>query len=395
MSYSFNENIQHNESYRNQGTGIFSPHNSVLDALNHPQLEGEEPPSHLMNPDFSITSWQSVSSSASSVEGIRCKSKNRASSVLSTSDAEDCISVEILEEQVLEEEVLEHDVLENAASGDESVDSVHDSVPSFIMPKVSFNNGLLRVQVVGGDSDKIVDRLKSYRKSLKNVEFVKKEASLLVLVLNDENRILPDLLSLPTIPILIGKSGLAHRLSSKYICEPIRLQNEEDDLFQLIHFLSNVDSQRFPQAVEKMYSSQTGAGLPLEHASSIVLRHSRSLSLVKRKVVRRHDQERKKPKKFLSRGSKLIIGMTVGIFSLTVVWMWKGHKEMRKSPSSKRILTSNVVAKKDSSQFLSPSQRDVIKAGFDDTAKCLLRTSSMIIERAKMALISVLSFFVI
>lgn len=390
MSYSFNENIQHSEGYHNQPTGIFSPHNSVLDALNHPQLEFEEPPTHLMNPDFSVTSWQSVSSSTSSLEGFRCKSKNRASSVLSTSDAEDCISVEILEDAVLEEAVLEE--AEDAILEDEDADSVHDSVPSFIMPKVSFNNGLLRVQVVGDGSDRIEERLKSYRKSLKNVEFVKKEASLLILLLNEENRILPDLLGIPTIPILVGASQMAYK-SSNSICDPIRLQSEEDDLFQLIHFLSSVDSQKFPQVVEKMYTSQKGAGLPLEHASSIVLRHSHSLSLVSKKIAR-NDRERKKPKKSFSKGSKLLIGMTVGILSLTAVWVWKGHKEIRKSPSSKRMLTSNVIAKRNSSQLLSPSQRDVIKAGFDDTAKCLLKTSSMIIERAKMALISVLSFFV-
>ncbi|ODV95899.1 hypothetical protein PACTADRAFT_49336 [Pachysolen tannophilus NRRL Y-2460] len=318
---SYNEHINNNNAVN---TGLFSPHNSVFQALNNPSLELSSvsrtnsrnisnSPDLTMSSQFSqysandFSSWQLVHNSTQN-------SGRSSGSILSSSDTDDQMLNNFslgqhhnhsnLTNQVIifdneselhsesyedEDDVnvnvnVDVDVDVDADVDDDLVENastLHQieklSMPSFIMPRVSLEEvnsnsanidpSRLRINVVGHGSFELINRLNCYSKILKNIDFTNVNPNLIILIVDHQNLLLPQRLEKPFIPIFIeeqiqlGKdfnademstsSGtnsqlLASRLNSlSTICHPIHLKSLNDDLFPLIHILSNIDCDKF------------------------------------------------------------------------------------------------------------------------------------------------------
>ncbi|CDK28233.1 unnamed protein product [Kuraishia capsulata CBS 1993] len=324
----------------NSTTGLLSPHHSIIQALQNPQLEMSHENVSQENQQWNdpqiangFSSWQSISSGSPRLGHKR----SSPGSILSSSDSD--------------EEIIAFD------SDDENGDTtstVKESIPSFIMPRVSMSEpeGVVKVQVLGAQSEALVARLKTYKKKfLKNCEFTKKDPHLILLIVDNENYVLPKLLNKPFIPILLEDEyrgqdeedfeDLSSRtfFKNSMICDPVKLKSIDQDLFGLINFLSNLDSKTFGSTLTHVskFSLESNA-ISLSQLNSIVLDQQSSEILRKKALMRRRssaarsstsryddDSEDKKTPFTSVYGLriKLVVGATIGAVSLTCIWMWK------------------------------------------------------------------------
>ncbi|GME84326.1 unnamed protein product [Ambrosiozyma monospora] len=306
---------KNNSSMRSTDSkSVLSPHNSVFQALQNPDLDlelssysprlapmndaSQQLPAYTNN-EFSITSWQSISSHLPApvashgqpssdrtpfsspfgpppppVSGESTTPKNvsfnflsnarnmspNIGSILSSSDNDDRLLDEL--SFVVENPASIHNVMVfdseseelNATDDEEYTVDSSTIIPSFVMPRVSIpslggqpddatlhpaDDGIIKVQVVGSCNQLLVQRLNSYKKTLKNVEFYTSnqlDPHLLLLLVNRENYLLPTLVNKPYIPIIIEEGGLhaddiLNRLvKGLMICEPIVLKSINDDV---------------------------------------------------------------------------------------------------------------------------------------------------------------------
>ncbi|GMG19926.1 unnamed protein product [Ambrosiozyma monospora] len=429
---------KNNSSMRSTDSkSVLSPHNSVFQALQNPDLDlelssysprlapmndaSQQLPAYTNN-DFSITSWQSISSQLPApvashgqsssdrtpfsnpfgppplVSGESTTPKNvtfnflsntrnmspNIGSILSSSDNDDRLLDEL--SFVVENPASIHNVMVfdsesedlNATDDEEYTVDSSTIIPSFVMPRVSIpslggqpddatlhpaDDGIIKVQVVGSCNQLLVQRLNSYKKTLKNVEFYTSnqlDPHLLLLLVNRENYLLPTLINKPYIPIIIEEGGLnaddiLNRLvKGLMICEPIVLKSINDDVVTLIDFLDNLERMdNFQDAIREFLGGPMASSMKLNTVNSIMMEKSSSSSgfvgrrgsstsksTIRKKarsssaVVFESDEERFKNSKYnnnkkknskdiSSLKAKLILGITFGVISLTVVMVWR------------------------------------------------------------------------
>ncbi|ODV85438.1 hypothetical protein CANARDRAFT_22971 [[Candida] arabinofermentans NRRL YB-2248] len=279
-----NSRVNSLSTLKKSETTILSPHTSIYQTLHNPELDLEmsnikDPSSVSMyrNNDFSITSWQSISQFQdheftfnNNRPQIKLNSNSpNIGSILSSSDNEDRnlddLNPQSSNHKVIvfdsgsdsdndksDDEVGKHfkDVAADEDDEDEGTIDSSTIIPSFIMPRVSIpslsSSNQVKIQVIGLQKDLLINRLQSYKKLLNQIEFTNSDDSnLIILLVNKENYILPNLINKPFIPIIIGDSfdymNLNTILQNKMICDPLKLNSISDDLMPLIDFLSSLE----------------------------------------------------------------------------------------------------------------------------------------------------------
>lgn len=126
-------------------------------------------------------------------------------------------------------------------------DDGSSTVPSFVMPRVVLPTDSINVQVIGPDNNLLIERLQSYKKTLKKVTFqigAVPQPKLQLLIVNRDNCLIPRISKLPYIALVVGSDGAEYvsNLPPQYmVSEPLRLDSLDDDLTVLIDFLSSFD----------------------------------------------------------------------------------------------------------------------------------------------------------
>ncbi|KAH3667191.1 hypothetical protein OGAPHI_002840 [Ogataea philodendri] len=353
---------------------ILSPHLSIFQALQNPELEldmsaldtGTERRiptpintnpdfstynSFYRNEDFSITSWQSIPSGFGLADqnapppsrALRSPAKLNSpniGSILSSSDNEEHRLEDVPVQSSNHEVIIFDSESFSESSDDDTIDS-STVVPSFVMPRVSVPSlansssvlqNAIRVQVIGHQREILLSRLAKYRKTLNRTVFTDVDPSFMVAIVNDDNYLLPTLIDKPFIPILTGNSNADSSLLRKsvsknlMICEPIRMQTINDNLMPLIEFLSNlqVSGGDFGKVIELSASqyAMTNQPLSLESVNSVLL--DKSARKLRRSSLHKELDDSNKnngyPKNYKQ---GLLFGITVGMVGLVVVLVWK------------------------------------------------------------------------
>lgn len=268
---------------------FLSPHNSVFQLLNNPELGSLEisrsnsrnvcdspdlSSSHHPHQSFNeFSSWHLVpqGSGSSSYNNL-----SGPSSILSSSDAEDNqvfinSYIDTQRHSHLPSQRREPVIFCDNGSNSEDEDLIDENdstvhqierlqMPSFIMPRVSVTEDedfdKLKVNVVGEGSSQLVERLSLYNKVLQNVKLNSVNPDLIILIVDQDNLLLSQQISKPFIPIFISTDESSSYeqefhstmiTSMSKICQPIHLNSLEDDLFLLINLLSNIDSDQFKE----------------------------------------------------------------------------------------------------------------------------------------------------
>lgn len=413
-----------NKEVSNHGT-ILPAHDSVYEALNHPDLNQTARPQneegtgrasirkldtdsingsqfqfHFLkdelknaedrgNLDFSVTSWQNISTyfdkqsineqlgssnfqikvplafSSDQVNVIssgnnsptyrndeillmgpgRIDSPN-AGSILSSSSGQD-------EEKTLENILREKDPskksklffekkmhlgsLSDQEESDTELEKTVDSstiISSFVMPKVSIlsdsnldshylNNRLItRIKIVGDRDGRLLRRFQSYKKTLTNVEFctsITDVANLIILIVDEDNYMLPRLTKTYCIPIVLSKSKLylVKKIPKNLkLCGPIILKSLDDNLIHLIDFLSNINDANFWKTfvtyIEKGIQGQSPSISDL-NSSLIGFQSQRNGNL---ENIHEHPTSKDKKRNRMFFNTYVVAGIMVGAISL-------------------------------------------------------------------------------
>lgn len=238
---------------------------------------------------------------------------------------------------------------------DHTVDS-STIISSFVMPRVSIHSNLnstnnnndhrykqpsisnistsdtikrsrLNIRIVGSQNNTLMNRFKSYKKTLTNIDFYITNCEftdLLILIVDNDNYMLPKITKTPCIPIVLTADAILNAEKiPKYLrlCDSIKLNNVNDDLIVLINFLSNINDLN----TWRMFLSS----LPIKNHmnpitdinSSLIEFHSEKLqsdlpfSSIEKSIPSSHN---KKPY-----NGFIVAGVTVGILSLGIIFIWK------------------------------------------------------------------------
>lgn len=173
-------------------------------------------------------------------------------------------------------ELLSED--EDDESTDTDLERTVDSstiTSSFVMPRVSIiskskmdstnvrTQCITKIKIIGDNDECLLKRFQTYKKTLTHIEFISsidEKADLIIIVLDENNYMLPKLTKTYCIPIIVSKSKL-HLVrkipKALKLCGPIQLSSLNDDLIHLINFLSNInDAQLWKHFVSSPGNTQ-------------------------------------------------------------------------------------------------------------------------------------------
>ncbi|AOA65238.1 Hypothetical protein PP7435_CHR4-0680 [Komagataella phaffii CBS 7435] len=367
------------------------PHQSLFDALQSSNLnmveeidplrrsnQPEECSPSCWNQEFSVTAWQMVHRDDVKLQNLwthtkmygtgsrRVPGTGNGESVLSSSEYEetDLPDTPLLNEDDIEER-NEHDTILMIAEDENLKDTATVSSgrqSSFVMPKVSLpdsgasnsksiswngKHARIKVQVVGNCAERLLARLIPYRKTLWMLDFVESGADILVLLLNKDNVVLPRILNKPFLPIIIkdddaefsssidttslfdnyNTKSTARSSSSSIISEPLELKSIDDDLFDIIHALSNMELDFCGEESFQHISTQTSTIASSKQARS---RRSSSRLAQRRKLHKQTQMSQSREKRSHQRCSyeyinwirrQLTLGLTLGLISISYcIW---------------------------------------------------------------------------
>ncbi|QPG74121.1 hypothetical protein FOA43_001443 [Brettanomyces nanus] len=405
---------------------ILSPHNSIFKALHNPELDFEVSPTTAI-PEFSVSSWQPVSRLSPDpirqqqrpFEGVDSsfvllsESPNVGSVLSSSSDLDD----RSIDDHISSRVTTLHSQRLTATSSlavlrpDEDCESLDMSetdssslsfesstiIPSFVMPRVSIpsldvttnSDSLsvmpLNIQVIGQDNHGLISRLSGYKKTLRHVSFQasnQPSPKLILMIVSQDNYLLPQITKKPFIPILLQTSTEAaisvDKLSSQYmICKPLRLKSIKDDLMVLIDFLSCLD-RNCELLTSLLDNGRIGYSMKLNSVNSVLIENSTTSDLsllcaeLKNQSVgtkdpslvdsdrRQHDGRHDNSSHNQRLRARLFLGFTFGIVSMTLIVIWRELTSVEtKNSGAPEIIEKNSrsMGSRIRSTFISFSER--------------------------------------
>lgn len=515
---------------------VLSPHNSVFEALHNPDLNrgvdltsirskvvggggGQGPhteapdPDRIASPgtagsqlhfqfsnqhdfsdknnlDFSITSWQNVSSYFSPNDETRSSSRdsntqfpfnltsNNNSNIISSGNNspylkhEDtfcsnspnrvdspnvasilsCFSGQEDQRSVDDNPIVEMKTQvdlphENITSeSDPEVDHTVDSstiISSFVMPRVSIHSNLtasqqqqqlpshqststsslsptssnpalisrsrLNIRIVGDRDNSLMSRFQSYKKTFTNIDFFVtncESTDLILLVLDDDNYMLPKITKTPCIPITLSKQALTTAMKiPKYLklCDPIELESLNDDLIILVDFLSNINDlgtwrmflSAFPVKSNQHDINDINSSLIEFHSGNKSGSDASLLSMKKSGHASNKDNNKQPYNAFI------IAGVAVGLLSIGILFVWKklATKEFVQQSPTKQIsdlpyqpiADVNNDSKLSLDQYLFSKLRS-IAIGIESWGDVVFSQGVFLFQKAKLVLIELLNF---
>lgn len=418
-----------NESKRSKKSGnIFSPHESVYQALNDPNLNSN----HLSgkvgtltketlrmldgdsvngsqfqfsftkskvksleensNLDFSITSWQNISTnfeipndelissnklhvktpltlSTDQVNVIssgnnsptyrndemlvlspnRTESPNAGSILSSSSGQEEDKTIEkildqndaVIRSKSIFEKKKKRDFLsdDDGESIDTDLEKTVDSstiTSSFVMPKVSILSNsntdvnrigvksVTKIKIIGDNDERLLKRFQTYKKTLTKIEFISSTneiADLLIIVVDENNYMMPKLTNSYCIPIVLSKSKLhlVKKIPKAFkLCGPIHLSSLDDNLIHLINFLSNINNLQFwKKFISSVENNQTSQCLTITDLNKSLVGFQSRIN-TELKSIKENSESSDKNGKGLALNTYAIVALAVGAISMSV-----------------------------------------------------------------------------
>ncbi|VEU21159.1 DEKNAAC102087 [Brettanomyces naardenensis] len=391
---------------------ILSPHSSVLNVLHNPELDIDPPmgsPADLFrNNEFSFTSWQSISPDPLRLGGFPLNSSPNVGSILSSSsDPEERAELNAYDDRDATAQLTSQNannpsptsnvvILRPSSPLDEDYENISSDlsdengtldsstiIPSFVMPRVSIptldsttDNAPLNIQIVGEDNHSLISRLSNYRKTLGNVTFQSSNQpapKLILIILNQDNYLLPRIVQKPFIPILLESRGASasipplDRLSNQYmVCKPLHMRSLSDDLTVLIDFLSGLD-RNCALLNRLLDNGRIGYSMKLNTVNSVLIESSSS-DFSKAKPIPETasssssssssdgTRKRRRERDFEKLRAKLFFGFAFGVVSLTIIVIWRELTSTTPRQSAQELVDSNGGFTRIRTSFISFSE---------------------------------------
>lgn len=323
---------------------------------------------------------------------------------------------------------------------EQTVDS-QTVISSFVMPKVSISNSMpnqnesivdavlrtrcwINVKVIGDNNHILLNRFKCYKKSLNNINFLSENSEnidLLILVLNNDNFMLPKMQKIPCIPIVLTKYQLS--LAKKIprglkLCEPIKLESLDNDLMVLVDFLSNINNLKsWRKFLSCLPIGQKSTGIKDINSSLIELCvggtsayndsiiFTSNLAKGKDRNGSGHGNG-KLPKDTFSK-FYLLAGVTVGVISISLLVLWKKltakdllntHSSSSKDITYDSLHVSNSLPKATSDETLISLDQyflyklKTLTINIESWGEIILSEGILLFHKAKLLLVELLNF---
>ncbi|KAG0683025.1 hypothetical protein C6P40_000649 [Pichia californica] len=303
-----------------------------------------------------------------------------------------------------------NDSIMNYYESDTELDNTVDSstiISSFVMPRVSIHSNIttsniigtsqlsnysinrskLNIRIVGQNNNSLMKRFQSYKKTLTNIEFFINNCELtdlIILIVDKDNYMLPKITKTPCIPIILSSNDLL--ISNKIpnylkLCESIKLNSLNDNLINLIDFLSNINDLNTWKSFLSSLPKKSYSNDIININSSLIEFHSENrnnssiLPFSKESFINKcengkDNNDNGKEKKSLFNGSFnffIIAGVTVGILSIGIIFIWRkistiefitANSEKPKFTSS--IFTHQQISKKEIENYSNQSFDHII-----------------------------------
>lgn len=164
------------------------------------------------------------------------------------------------------------------------------------------NDDTLSIKIIGDYNNSITDRLKKYKKLLYNISINEKftingsnEKDLFIYIFNEHSinklsqnhhkNLMNKYINKPILPIIITNKSKQDSIVGKFenlkilkklffICEPIKLTSFNDDLIELVNFLSNLNTNSIDNLFRDLKLNENL--LNLNQVNSIILENSRN-----------------------------------------------------------------------------------------------------------------------
>lgn len=304
-----------------------------------------------------------------------------------------------------------------AASQQQQVPSHQSTSSSSLSPTYSdpvlVTRSRLNIRIVGDKHNSLMKRFKSYKKTFTNIDFFVtncESTDLILLVLDDDNYMLPKITKTPCIPITLSKQALeTAKKIPKYLklCDPIALNSLDDDLIILVDFLSNINDLSTWRMFLSAFPIKSHSPAINDINSSLIEFHSENKSGSENFLVsmrrsgytpkNNKDDHNKQPY-----NTFLIAGVAVGLLSIGIIFVWKklATKEFVQQNSTKQIpnlpYESIVVDPIDDSkmpldQYLF-SKLKSIAISIESWGDVVFSQGVFLFQKAKLVLIELLNF---
>lgn len=323
--------------------------------------------------------------------------------------------------------------IESDTEEDHTIDS-STILSSFVMPRVSIMSNsinsqnqsisndrfFINVKIIGDRENCLIKRFKSYKKTFKNIEFSIDKNSftdLIILIVNNDNYMLPKFLKIPCIPICLSKNQLIlAKQIPKYlkICDPIELNSLNDNLIILINFLSNINNLKdwklFLSNLTIEDNKQNNINninssliefLSNENENKILNSSSIFSNVSFTKTLKQNNKNNFSNEKNNNNFFKvsLITSVAVGVISLGLVFIWKKltTKELIQNSTSKHLqeLSYNTLNVNESNlvfdQYIFVKLKS-ITTKIESLGEVVFSGGIMVFQKVKLVLIELLNF---
>ncbi|GAV26638.1 hypothetical protein PMKS-000092 [Pichia membranifaciens] len=255
-----------------------------------------------------------------------------------------------------------------------------------------------------------MSRFQSYKKTFTNIDFFAtncESTDLILLVLDDDNYMLPKITKTPCIPITLSKQALTTAMKiPKYLklCDPIQLESLNDNLIILVDFLSNINDlgtwrmflSAFPIKSHLHDINDINSSLIEFHSENKSGSDTSLLSMKKSGHASNKDNNKQPYNAFI------IAGVAVGLLSIGILFVWKKlvTKEFVQQGPTKQISNlpyQPVVTHANNGSKLSPDQYLLSKLksiaiGIESWGDVVFSQGVFLFQKAKLVLIELLNF---